>query len=64
MRGILKPFGLIVRKGGGQPFETRVREQAAAVPSLQPGPGGTARRLVLYPRSDRHPRSPDRGHGP
>ena len=36
MRGILKPFGLIVGKGGGQPFETRVREQAAAVPSLLP----------------------------
>jgi transposase len=36
MRGILKPFGLIVGKGTGQPFETRVRERAAAVPSLQP----------------------------
>ena len=36
IRGVLKPFGLVVGKGTGQPFETRVRERAAAVPSLQP----------------------------
>jgi transposase len=36
IRGVLKPFGVIVGKGGGRPFADRVQERGAEVPSLRP----------------------------
>jgi transposase len=36
IRGGLKPFGVIVGKGGGQTFADRAGERSAALPSLQP----------------------------
>jgi transposase len=36
IRGVLKPFGVIVGKGGGQTFVDRVGERSIILPSLQP----------------------------
>lgn len=36
IRGLLKPFGVIVGPGGGQGFAARVRDRAAGVPALKP----------------------------